>query len=273
MMKLLLRDDVNFALTNRLPRRALTRAVGRISRSEAALVRGPAIALWRFFAAPDLSDARETKFRSLQHAFTRELREDARAFDPDPKVVASPCDAIVGACGRIEAGQLYQVKGHAYPLAELLHEDGAAFEGGVFATLRLTAGMYHRFHAPHDIHVSAVRHISGDVWNVNRSALKKVDKLYCRNERAVIRAELGGMKLLIVPVAAILVAGIRLHLAGGLLRGADEIACDAALLKGEEMGWFEHGSTIIVLAPTGVSLAPGIAEGVHVRAGEALMRL
>ena len=131
--------------------------------------------------------------------------------------------------------------------------------------------MYHRFHAPCDIHVTGVRHISGDVWNVNRSALKKVDKLYCRNERAVIRAEHAGRPLLIVPVAAILVAGIHLHIAGGLLRGAGEIACDAHLAKGEEMGWFEHGSTIVLLAPPGFALAGGVADGASIRAGQALL--
>ena len=279
LMRVLLRDDVNFALTNRLPRRPLTSLMGRLSRIELAPVRAPSIALWSFFADPDLEDARETRFRSLHHAFTRALKDGARPFDPDPRVLASPCDAIIGACGKIEDGRLCQVKGRDYALEELLRGPVGDFADGWFVTLRLTAGMYHRFHAPHDIHVSSVCYIPGDVWNVNASALKRVDRLYCRNERAVIHARLaaGGMPILLVPVAAILVAGIRLSFLDSdrLLRagGARQLACDASLAKGEEMGWFEHGSTIILFAPPGCSLCEGVGEGQRIRAGAPLLAL
>lgn len=278
MMKLLLRDGVNFVLTNRIPRRPATRLMGWLSRIEAPVVRAPSIALWRFFANPDLGDARETRFRSLHHAFTRTLKQGARPFAADPAILASPCDAIVGACGRIDAGRLYQIKGRDYVLAELLREDAGAFADGWFVTLRLTAGMYHRFHAPHDLHVRSVRYIPGDVWNVNASALKRVPGLYCRNERAVIHAELAasGLPIALVPVAAILVAGIRLaFLDSDTLRerGAGMTVCEAALVKGEEMGWFEHGSTIVVLAPPGFRLCENLGEGTPIRAGAPLMRL
>ncbi|MGQ0659966.1 archaetidylserine decarboxylase [Sphingosinicella sp.] len=279
LMGLLLRDDVNFALTNRLPRRSATRWMGNLSKIENPLVRVPSIALWRFFADPDLDQARETRFRSLHHAFTRDLMDGARPFDSTPKILASPCDAIVGTCGRVEAGRLYQVKGRDYALCDLLDGEADEFAEGSFVTLRLTAGMYHRFHAPHALTVEQVRYIPGDAWNVNRAALNRVERLYCRNERAVIAARLAasGHPILLVPVAAILVAGIRLHFAGDgrLLRdgGARTIPCDTRLEKGEEMGWFEHGSTMIVLAPHGFALADGIEDGARIRAGHALMRL
>lgn len=279
MMKVLLREDVNFALTNRLPRRLATRLMGRLSKVEAAPVRVPAIALWRFFSGADLSDARQTRFSSLHAAFTRELKDGARPFDLSPEILASPCDAIAGACGRVEAGRLYQVKGRDYDLAELLQGEAGPFADGWFVTLRLTAGMYHRFHAPHEIEIRSVRYISGDVWNVNRSALKRVDKLFCRNERAVIRADLAatGLPILLVPVAAILVAGIRLNFLDPekLLRrgGPRSIPCEAAFAKGAEMGWFEHGSTIIVFAPQGFGLCEGVRDGSPIRAGAPLMRL
>ena len=279
LMRLLLRDDVNFALTNMLPRRPLTSLMGRLSRIEFAPIRAPSIALWRFFADPDLGDARDTRFRSLHHAFTRGLQDGARPFDPDAAILASPCDAIVGACGRVTDGRLCQVKGRDYALEELLRAPVGDFANCWFVTLRLTAGMYHRFHAPHDILVRAVRYIAGDVWNVNASALKRVDRLYCRNERAVIHAQLGatGLPILLVPVAAILVAGIRLSFLDPdrLLRrgGARLIPCDADLAKGEEMGWFEHGSTIILFAPPGCSLCADVGEGRPVRAGAPLLHL
>ncbi|MGR6327649.1 archaetidylserine decarboxylase [Sphingomonas sp. XXL09] len=277
LMRLLLQEDINFLLTNRLPRRFATRMVGRIAAVEHPLVARPALALWRFFGGVDLSDAATTRFRSLRDGFTRALRPGARAFDPDPATIASPCDAIVGAHGRIDGDRLYQVKGFPYRLGELIPDAAVAdrFRDGSFVTLRLTAGMYHRFHAPHDLTVEGVTYLSGDCWNVNPIALKRVERLFCRNERAVIEARLAdGTPLLLVPVAAILVASIRLSFLDTerSLRdvGSARVACDARLSKGDEMGWFEHGSTIVVFLPAGVGLAPGLVEGQAIRAGKAL---
>ncbi|WBO22043.1 archaetidylserine decarboxylase [Sphingomonas abietis] len=274
-------EDLNFLLTNRIPRRLATKLIGWLSPIEQPLVRRSSLALWRTFCDVDLSDAADTSFRSLHHAFTRALKPGSRPADPDPAVLASPSDAIVGACGRIEDGMLYQAKGMPYRLAELLGDEalGAPFRDGSFVTLRLTAAMYHRFHAPYDLTVEEVRYISGDTWNVNPIALKRVERLFCRNERAPIRVRLdrGGHHLLLVPVAAILVASIRLNFVdvGRHIRigGSRTIPCAASIAKGAEMGWFEHGSTIIVFAPPGFTLAEGIAEGRQIRAGEALMRL
>ena len=274
-------DRLNFLLTNRLPRRALSRLMGRLSAIEHPLVSRPALAAFRFFCAPDLTEARATRFASLRDCFVRELAPGRRQVDMRADILASPSDGQLMASGRIEQGQLLQIKGSVYPLAELLRDvpAAAAFEGGCFATLRLTAGMYHRFHAPHDGRLAAVSHVAGDAWNVNPPALARVPGLYCRNERAAIRFELagGGHAVTLVAVAAILVAGIR-------IRGVDLPAdrdhaepwrrtCDIPLAKGAEIGWFEHGSTIVVLAPPGFRLAPAIAHGATIRMGEALMRL
>jgi phosphatidylserine decarboxylase len=139
--------------------------------------------------------------------------------------------------------------------------------------------MYHRFHAPADCRVEQVNYISGDTWNVNPIALKRVERLFCKNERAVIRCRLPetGALITLVPVAAILVASMRLRFLDVLLhlryRGPNVIPCDAALRRGEEMGWFEHGSTIIVFAPRGARLHETVREGGRVRMGQALMRI
>lgn len=279
LMRLLLQEDLNFLLTNRLPRRLATQIVGRVARIEHPLVARPALAAWRFFAGVDLSDAATTRFRSLRDGFTRALRPGARPFDPDPDVVASPCDAIVGAHGRVADGVAWQVKGYPYRLDELVPDAALAarFADGRFVTLRLTAGMYHRFHAPADLRVEAVTYLSGDCWNVNPIALKRVERLFCRNERAVIETRLSdGTPMLLVAVAAILVAGIRLTFLDTerLLRerGPGRRACDVPLARGEEMGWFEHGSTIIAFLPAEAELA-ALAEGTPIRAGAALARV
>jgi phosphatidylserine decarboxylase len=138
--------------------------------------------------------------------------------------------------------------------------------------------MYHRFHAPHDAHISRVTFIHGDTWNVNPIALKRVEKLFCKNERAVIETRLtNGDALTLVPVAAILVASIRLHALDIVLnsdtRGPTIFPCDADVKKGDELGWFEHGSTIIMLAPEHYGFSDIVKEGVRIRAGEALLRI
>ena len=199
------------------------------------------------------------------------------------QVLASPCDAIVGACGTVRQGQVLQAKGMPYPLHDLLGSSAAAaaWEGGTYITLRLTSAMYHRFHAPADAVVEHVRYISGDTWNVNPIALARVRRLFCRNERAVIDLRLadaaGGHRLTLVPVAAILVASLRLHFLNLRLHlrygGPSELPCQAQVHKGQELGWFEHGSTIIAFAPPGFTLAEGIGSGVRIRMGQALMRL
>ena len=278
--RLLLQEDLNFLLTNRVPRQGLTLFMGWFSKIRNPLVCAASLAVWRAFTELDLSDAREPRFKSLHDCFTRELKPGARALEMNPQLLASPCDAIVGACGSVDRGSVVQAKGFPYRLADLFGraDRAAAFEGGSYVTLRLTSSMYHRFHAPHDATVEHVSYLSGDTWNVNPIALKRVERLFCRNERAVIRLRLtGGAPLALVPVAAILVASIRLHFLDVLLHlrwpGPHEMPCQAAVRKGQELGWFEHGSTIIVFAPPGFTLAAGIETGERIRMGQALMRM
>ncbi len=281
IMRFFLNEDINFLVTNRLPRRFATQLVGRLARIEHPLIARPSLALWKFFAGVDLSDARTTRFKSLRDGFVRPLRDGARVFDSDPDTIASPCDALVGAHGRIEGDRLYQVKGFPYTLGDLIPDPELVerFRDGSFLTLRLTAGMYHRFHAPTDTVVEGVTYLSGDCWNVNPIALKRVERLFCRNERAVIEARtlISGQPLLIVPVAAILVASIRLHCLDTVAtlrdHGPGRTACFARIGKGEEMGWFEHGSTIILFLPKEMRLADSLVEGEAIRAGTIVGRL
>jgi phosphatidylserine decarboxylase len=279
--RILQQEDINFLLTNRIPRRLVTRLVGWFSRIEQPLVRDLSIALWRFFCDLDLSEARTTRFKSMHECFTRELKPGARPIDADPSLLVSPCDALVGASGAIAGTTVWQVKGFPYTLEDLADgQDLAnAHRNGCYVTLRLTAGMYHRFHAPHDCRVEQVTYVRGDTWNVNPIALKRIEKLFCKNERAVLRTRLNasGCIVTLVPVAAVLVAGIRLHFLDALLdmdyQGHRVIACDAPFAKGDEIGWFQHGSTIVLFAPAGFTLCANVREGEKIRMGQPLMRL
>jgi phosphatidylserine decarboxylase len=276
----LLPDDLRL-LSNHIPRQLANRFFGWFSQIESPLLARASIAVWRRFADLDLSEARTQRFPSLHACFTRELKPGARPVDGDPRMITSPCDAIVGACGRINRDELIQAKGFPYTLHELLLDPQLVelYGGGEYATLRLTPSMYHRFHAPYDCIVDNVTYIAGETWNVNPVALNRIPKLFCKNERAVIRTTLrpAGIVVTLVPVAAILVASIRLHFLDVLLnthyRGKSKIRCHTPFRKGEEMGWFQHGSTIIVFAPKGVALSEPVQQGAVIRMGSPLMRL
>src|SRR5262249_9142366 len=148
LARLSAQEDLNFLLTNRIPRRLATQFIGRFSKIEQPLVRDLSIGLWRLFSDLDLSEAKKSHFKSMHDCFIRELREGARPIDPDPEVLVSPCDAIVGACGPLAGTQVLQVKGFPYELSELIGGPDLddAYRDGQYVTLRLTSSMYHRFH-------------------------------------------------------------------------------------------------------------------------------
>ena len=278
--RLVQNDALNFFLTNRIPRRAATRVMGRLSRIEHPLFVRIALAAWqRLGGSLRLHEARKTRFTSIHDCFIRELADGVRPIDSDPDVLVSPCDAIVGTCGRIAGAQLIQAKGHTYSLAELLLDEtlAAHHRDGVYVTLRLTSTMYHRFHAPADCAIDEVIYVAGDVWNVNPAAVRRVPRLYCVNERAVLPLRMiGGRRLTLVPVAAVLVASIHLNFLDVLLnlryRGPNRIACRARFRKGDELGYFHHGSTVVVLGTGDCRLGDDITEGAIIRMGTPLLR-
>jgi phosphatidylserine decarboxylase len=273
-------EQLNFLLTNRIPRHALTRLVGRISRIENPLLARLLISLWRLFAEDlRLHEAEKQSFSSLQDCFTRRLKHGARPVDVRAQIVASPCDAVIGECGRIEGTRVFQAKGFPYEIGDLVPDRKLqeVYSDGTYVTLRLKSSMYHRFHAPVDCRTDEITYISGDTWNVNPIALRRVEKLYCRNERAVVQLDdvAAGGSICLVPVAAILVASMRF---AGLddelcldYRGPNRIRWARDFSKGEEMGYFQHGSTIILFATKNYTLCEGIRSGDTIRMGQALL--
>ena len=279
--KVFAQEDINFLVTNRIPRLAVTHFMGWFSKIKIGWVRDASINIWKLFTDLDLREAKKQRFESLHDCFIRELKPGARPVDARASIMTSPSDAIVGACGKIINGQVFQAKGFPYTLTDLFGKstDTSAWQSGQYVTLRLTSAMYHRFHAPYAGVMRAVHYISGDTWNVNPIALKRVEKLFCKNERAVLALELGPERypVALVPVAAILVASIRLHGLNTLFHtryaGQSDFACNVSFDKGQELGWFEHGSTIIVFAPEGFTLAEQIMPGNRIKMGTPLMYL
>jgi phosphatidylserine decarboxylase len=278
-------ERINFLLTNRIPRQALTHLVGRFSRIESPSLARLSIGVWQQFVDDlRLHEAKQRRFRSLHECFTRELKPGSRPLDDDPEILTSPCDAVIGAFGDVKGLEVLQAKGFPYTLDELMQGSGRAerHRDGRYLTLRLKSSMYHRFHAPCAATVDAVHYISGDTWNVNPVALKVIERLYCRNERVVIPlaprdAHLGAAgELTLVAVAAVLVASIRLagldHPLNLRYAGPNRIEVNRPFAKGEQMGYFEHGSTLILLSSRNYHFCDTVRAGEVVRMGQALMR-
>lgn len=280
------REQWNYLLTNRVPRRLLTQLMGWYSGIENPTLARWSIAVWKALDRDlDLRESKRRDFRSLRECFIRELREGVRPIDPCPRVVTSPCDGIVGACGRVEGTTVFQAKGFPYELADLIPDPDSRsrLRDGVFVTLRLKPGMYHRFHAPLDCRIDGLTYISGDTWNVNPVTLRRIERLFCRNERAILEllppdgdiATGAVPRVVLVPVAAILVASMKFRCLPDPLdiryRGPSRIPCRASYARGEEMGYFQHGSTILVFADRGYRLADGVETGKRLNMGQPLL--
>jgi phosphatidylserine decarboxylase len=270
---------LHFKLTNMGPRRWTSVWMGHLSRIQSPFLTRVAIWIWNRFDRLELEDAPRQTYGSIQACFTRSIRPETRPVNSSPDVLVSPCDAILGAHGRVEHGRLYQIKGKPYPLEDLIGQvsDHHPWHNGYFVTLRIKSNMYHRFHAPASGKLTQAWHRSGDAWNVNPVTLKRVDRLFCRNERACLTYELdSGENMAMVPVAAIWVAGIRVHALQDFAwhDTAEPIALPMppVYAKGQEMGWFEHGSTIVMIVPRGYELVHGWKDGDRLKMGQALLR-
>jgi phosphatidylserine decarboxylase len=264
-----------------LPRRLVSRALGFLARRRLpGFLLRPLLRVYVRRAGVDLEEAaRPLKdYRSFTDFFTRALRDGARPLPGDPAAVACPCDGRVSSAGRVHEGTLLQVKGHAYPLAELLDDAQAAraLEGGSYVVLYLAPGDYHRFHWPFDGRLDDLRHVPGDLWPVNPRSVAGVERLFVRNERVVClgRTAAGG-RFAYVPVGALNVGSIRLAFHDVRTNRARARAPRSWPLavegrRGEAFGRFELGSTLVlVLAADAGRLEPPPA-GTRVRLGEPL---
>lgn len=232
----------------------------------------------------EVRDPLET-FPTLQHFFVRALKDGARPVDPGPGLVVSPCDGAWGAAGKVAAGQLLQVKGRPYSLAELLGDadEAARYEGGVFATLYLSPKDYHRFHTPCAATIDRVIYLPGALWPVNRAGVEGVPGLFSINERLVAFfdvAEPGHHgRIAIAAVGATMVGKVKLAFDDlqtnlpGASRADRSYSPPQNFARCQEWGRFEFGSTLVLVATPG-TLELEIGElGAPVRLGRRLGRL
>ena len=262
----------------------LSRLTGRLAdlRVPRALLR-PLLSMFIRAFGVDLAEVPEPveSYPTFNAFFTRRLREGARPVATDPGVVVSPSDSWLRGIGAVPAdGRFEQVKGLAYTLDALLgsEEDALPFRRGVHATLYLSPAMYHRVHSPVDGLVQAWRYIPGRLFPVRGASVQSVPGLFTRNERVALFLETEAHgAVAVVLVGAANVGRIRLAFTD-LVTNAGAPATRVRSIdgvpvrRGQEIGAFNLGSTVIVLAADPTLAPAGVSAGDIVRVGQALWR-
>jgi phosphatidylserine decarboxylase len=232
----------------------------------------------------DMSEVADpiASFGTFNDFFTRALKDGSRPVDQDPRRVASPADARLSVFGPVpKDGQITQVKGITYPIDALLGDEteAAPFAHGYHATLYLSPRDYHRVHFPVDGTVTGWRHIPGRLFPVNDLALQRVPNLFCRNERVVVHMdteEFGRVATVMVGAAhvgRISLAFTDLVSNRGHHHGDVTADTPVAVRKGDELGRFNLGSTVVMLFERGDLIPADVLEGQQIRMGQALASL
>ena len=234
----------------------------------------------------DMGIARESDWRSypcFNALFTRSLKTDARPIDSGSNQLACPVDGTISQSGRITNGRIFQAKGHDYSLLELLggnQEHARLFEEGSFSTIYLSPRDYHRIHMPTNACLREMTYIPGKLFSVNAATVRKVPRLFARNERVVCMfdSEFG-------PMAVILVGALHVGSIETVWHGQvtppygkkveswnyQNLSSPITLEKGQEIARFNLGSTVIVLFPENkVQMDKNLVSEVNVVMGQLL---
>lgn len=223
-------------------------------------------------------------FATFNDFFIRELNDDARCIDEDPNSIVSPADGTISMAGSLQEDCLLQAKGLDYSLDDLLATDldeCAHYVDGRFATIYLAPYNYHRVHAPFDAELLAARHVPGDLFSVNDATAARVTGLFRRNERLVMHFRTPRGPAAIVFVGALNVGSISTPWSGeirprksAVVETIDISGHQTAVEKGDLLGWFNMGSTVILLLPDGAGeWQDGLKPGKTLRMGEAIGNL
>lgn len=271
-------------LQHGLPQHLLSGLAFRLTRLRLGPVTGLTIRAFVRAFNVDLSEAvapSPDAYPTFNAFFTRALRPGARPLDNTPESIVSPVDGVVSQIGYIEAGRIFQAKGQDFSCRELLGGDAdlaSRFDGGAFATLYLSPRDYHRIHMPVDGSLRSTVHVPGRLFSVNPTTAAGVPRLFARNERVVCLFETALGPMVLVLVGAIFVGSIETVCSGRITpprgRKIAQVASDgacASLARGDELGRFNMGSTVILLLPPGrIRWKPGLAAGSAIRCGNTI---
>jgi len=272
-----------------LPKHLLSRLVGKLAAAEAGSVTTTLIKLFVKQYNVDMSEAKEsdpTQYKTFNEFFTRELKENMRPICEDEKHLAMSVDGTVSQLGKIDYDQIFQAKGHSYSLTALLGGNpdiAEPFKGGDFATIYLSPKDYHRIHMPMDGVLTDMIYVPGELFSVNPLTTENVPGLFARNERVVCVFESAKGKFVIVLVGATIVASIETIWAGTVTppagkniqhwRYPKDSENTISLKKGEEMGLFKLGSTIVACFEPDMIEFNGQSSGDMTRLGEVFATL
>jgi phosphatidylserine decarboxylase len=270
-------------LQHLLPKDAISKLMYAIARSERAWVSRPLI---RWFARTyrvDLTEAEEAelgRYLTFNAFFTRALRTGARPVAGDTYTVIAPADGTLTEFGALDKDTLLQAKGRSYCLEELLAERGSAVDalhGGSYCTIYLAPHNYHRVHAPLDATLTRTRYVPGRRFSVSRATASTIDRIFCRNERAICWFESSAGTMVVVLVGALNVSSVSTFNRGEIPSGPPQHWLEdasARVARGEEIGRFNLGSTVIVVfGPNAVRWDPGLRDGATVLMGQRLGRV
>lgn len=262
-----------------LPHHLLSRLVGRLAECRRPALKNILVRAFIRRFRVDMAEAAEpepTSYATFNDFFTRALKADAR---PIGEGMVSPADGRLSQFGAIEAGQLLQAKGHRFSAEALLGGDGEAatrYLGGSFATIYLSPSDYHRVHMPIAGTLTEMVYVPGRLFSVNAATTEHVPGLFARNERLVCHFDTEHGPMAMVLVGAMIVAAIETVWAGQITPlprgGVQRIRFDAPvrLEKGEEMGRFKLGSTVVMAFSEPLAFADRLEPGAKVRMGESL---
>ena len=211
-------------------------------------------------------------FATFNEFFIRELRAGARPIDGDDQILVSPVDGTVSQAGVIRDDLILQAKGHDYALGDLLAtdlEDADAYRDGSFATIYLAPYNYHRVHAPLAGELVALRYVPGELFSVNAATAATIPGLFRRNERLIMHFRTAVGPAVLIMVGALNVGSITTPWSGeirprkkGTVAIIEVAGASPEVAKGDLLGWFNMGSTVILLLPKGAcgwheALLPG----------------
>ncbi len=264
-----------------LPHHAISRVVYKLTRIESSLV-APAIRTFSKAFGVNLDEAKNpnpSSYKSFNAFFTREIKEELRPIE-DSSIV-SPVDGTVSQSGPVKDGRIFQAKGQDYTVQELLacsDEEAKRFANGQFATIYLSPKDYHRMHMPFKGDLREQVHVPGRLFSVAPHTVKTVSRIFSRNERVVANFDTEFGRLAMVLVGAINVAaietvwdGLVTPPKGKTISRKDYASGDVVLDKGQEMGRFNMGSTVIlVLESSSPVLSSKLVEGFPLKMGQAI---
>jgi len=254
-------DIIKIAPQHVLPHHFLSGIMYAITRSKSTYLKNFIIQTIIKIYKVDMKDAvvsDPTDFPSFNHFFTRQLKPDARPVCTGDNTICCPVDGKVSQAGLIEQNRIFQAKGHSYTVEKLLGDDEMAdmFIGGEFATLYLSPRDYHRIHAPLNGKLRKMIHVPGKLFSVNAVTAENVPELFARNERVVTLFDTDAGPMAAVLVGAIFVSSMETVWAGTITPPRGKVIrkwrytdTDYKLNKGDELGRFNMGSTVILLFP------------------------